>query len=446
MMTGRWIALCAALVAVVACCSGCLESRTNCDFSLGSALAAEPAATPKPEPSAKSAAKGTVKREDLAGRRFELVNVNGEEFAAKFGEFDVRRPDIEFDKDFNISGQVCNNFSGAAQLKDGKLTAANMAVTTKMCFAPQLTDLEPKFFAMLRAGADIELAEDGRLLLLAQGGTVLIYALAAVAETVIEEAGEPESAAEGAVKAEDLAGLRFELVSVDGKKFAVEGFEQPTIEFNEGERQENEMGLLLFGKVCNNFRGPAQLQDGKLVATHLAATMMMCGDELMKLELRLVSMLNGGADVAFSKKDGRLTLSEGGTVLVYARLLEPEPEGTVKAEDLLHRRFALAGVNGEEFTVEDRDQRPTIEFNEGFQIAGRVCNPFRGPAQLKDGKLVAENLVTGRMMCAGRLGELENLFLAMLRAGADVSLSEDGGLTLTEGGTVLVYTRADWVR
>ena len=129
----------------------------------------------------------------------------------------------------------------------------------------------------------------------------------------------------------------------------------------------------------------------------------------------------------------------------------PKPElaleETMKPEDLLHRRFALASVNGKEFTIDDPARRPTIEFNETFQIAGRVCNTFRGPAQLKDGKLLAENLAMTRMMCGGELDEVERLFVAMLRTGADITLSEHGTrLTLSQGETVLVYTRADWVR
>jgi heat shock protein HslJ len=113
----------------------------------------------------------------------------------------------------------------------------------------------------------------------------------------------------------------------------------------------------------------------------------------------------------------------------------------VKAEDLLHRRFALASVNGEEFAVDDPERRPTIEFNEGFQLSGQV------PARLENGKLIAENLATGRMSCGDELDRLENLFLAMLRTGVDIALSEHGTtLTLSQGETALVYTRADWVR
>ena len=116
-------------------------------------------------------------------------------------------------------------------------------------------------------------------------------------------------------------------------------------------------------------------------------------------------------------------------------------------EDLLHRRFTLAKVDGEDFSVEEPAQRPDIEFNEGFQIIGRVCNRFRGPARLEGGKLIAENLAASRMHCIQpELNDLEQLFFAMLSAGADIVLSENGELTLSGNGRELLYARADWAR
>ena len=131
-------------------------------------------------------------------------------------------------------------------------------------------------------------------------------------------------------------------------------------------------------------------------------------------------------------------------------IAKPATAATVKLlapGDLLHRRFTLAKVDGKDFAVEESAQRPDIEFNEGFQIAGRVCNRFRGPARLEDGRLIAENLAATRMLCVNpELSELEALFFAMLRVGADIALAEDGGLILRQGGRALVYARADWVR
>ena len=119
---------------------------------------------------------------------------------------------------------------------------------------------------------------------------------------------------------------------------------------------------------------------------------------------------------------------------------------TLVPEDLLHRRFALDSVDGREIAIEDRNLRPDIEFNEGFQIAGRICNRYRGPAELKNGKLHADNLAASRMLCVNpELNELEQLFFSMLRAGADVTLADDG-MALSQGGRVLSYSRADWVR
>jgi len=119
---------------------------------------------------------------------------------------------------------------------------------------------------------------------------------------------------------------------------------------------------------------------------------------------------------------------------------------TPNPEDLLHWRFILDSVDGKEVAIEDRNIRPDIEFNEGFEIAGRVCNRYRGSAELKDGVLFAENLAATQMLCINsELDELEQLLYAMLRAGADISLTDDG-MTLSQGGRILSYKRADWVR
>jgi len=115
-------------------------------------------------------------------------------------------------------------------------------------------------------------------------------------------------------------------------------------------------------------------------------------------------------------------------------------------EDLLHLRFMLVRVDDKELIIEDQNQRPDIEFNEGFQISGHICNRYRGPAELKDGKLYAEKLASTMMLCINsELDELERLFFDTLRAGADISLTDDG-MTLSQGGRVLSYTRADWMR
>ena len=122
----------------------------------------------------------------------------------------------------------------------------------------------------------------------------------------------------------------------------------------------------------------------------------------------------------------------------------PTETSAPRPDDLLRRRFALVEVNGKAFDVEEPVQRPDIEFNEGLQITGRVCNRFRGPAELNDGKLHAENLVSTMMLCVNsELDELERRFFAMLRAGADISIGKDDRLIIEQGGYTLVYKRAE---
>ena len=131
-----------------------------------------------------------------------------------------------------------------------------------------------------------------------------------------------------------------------------------------------------------------------------------------------------------------------------ATATQPATEASApRFEDLLNRRFTLAEVNGKAFDIKEPAQRPDIEFNEGLQITGRVCNRFRGPAELNDGKLRAENLVSTMMLCVNpELNELERQFFAMLRDGADISLDGNDRLTLKQDGYTLVYEQAEAAR
>ena len=118
--------------------------------------------------------------------------------------------------------------------------------------------------------------------------------------------------------------------------------------------------------------------------------------------------------------------------------------GTVSAQDLLHRRFIIVSVDGKPFP--DVENRPDIEFTEGFGVAGQACNRFRGQGELKDGRLFAKQMAMTRMFCfQEELNQLENTLSAMLEAGADIALAGNL-LTLRHGGHELIYELQDWVR
>ena len=107
--------------------------------------------------------------EHLANRSFALNEVNGVPFAAEI------TPILAFAGDMRISGAICNNFTGKAELKDDILTAKYLASTKKMCFAEDLNELESNFMRMLDTGMKAVL--DGEILTLSQGGHSFAYRL-----------------------------------------------------------------------------------------------------------------------------------------------------------------------------------------------------------------------------------------------------------------------------
>jgi heat shock protein HslJ len=119
----------------------------------------------------------------------------------------------------------------------------------------------------------------------------------------------------------------------------------------------------------------------------------------------------------------------------------------VAEADLLHRRFTLISLDGEEIVAKNRERQPAIEFLEGMRIAGSGCNRFIAPGKLENGVLVAAApFAATMMMCMEpELNRLDQVVPAMLEAGARVELA-GGALILSGGGHTLVYKASDWVR
>ena len=96
---------------------------------------------------------------DLAARKYVLQSVNGVAFSAR-----ERTPEIEFDENLRVAGQVCNRFMGQGTLRDGVLTVPEMASTMMLCADAQLNDMEGNLFEMLRQGADLSLRGNSLIL------------------------------------------------------------------------------------------------------------------------------------------------------------------------------------------------------------------------------------------------------------------------------------------
>lgn len=107
---------------------------------------------------------------------------------------------------------------------------------------------------------------------------------------------------------DDLRHRRFVFVSLDGKELPASIERIPEIEFNE----DNSIN----GRFCNQFRGPAELQNGFLTAGQLAMTMMACfPEELNELERTVPALLKDGV---FLRLEGdKLIMEQSGRIVVY---------------------------------------------------------------------------------------------------------------------------------
>ena len=109
-----------------------------------------------------------------------------------------------------------------------------------------------------------------------------------------------------------------------------------------------------------------------------------------------------------------------------AKNTEPQAAAVTK-QDLVHKKFVLAAVDGKPFVTKVR--APTLDFNEGLRVSGAVCNRFNGQAELEDGVLTVKHMASTRMFCPEQeLNTLESDFSLMLMHGASIFLA---GNTLT---------------
>ena len=107
--------------------------------------------------------------EDLAGRTYHLVSMDGKNFE------DANAPELGFTREGRVFGSACNRFSGTVHIEHGTLTAKDAALTRMACRQPFLNELERTLSGMLQNGARASL--DGRQLTLARDDHILVYAL-----------------------------------------------------------------------------------------------------------------------------------------------------------------------------------------------------------------------------------------------------------------------------
>lgn len=110
-----------------------------------------------------------VSEKDLAGKKFVLAKVDGQNFNPDMGE----QPFIQFDQGMQIIGKACNNFRGRGILTDDVLSLPNAASTMMMCVDAKLNQYETDFYRLLSEGMEITL--DGEELTLSSGDREFVY-------------------------------------------------------------------------------------------------------------------------------------------------------------------------------------------------------------------------------------------------------------------------------
>ena len=246
---------------------------------------------------------------DLAGKRYILQEVDGEEIEAGTPVF------VEWRSETEMGGRVCNTFRAKCSFLNTVVKAEEILSTRMACTDEDMGKLENRLFAALRVGMAFVAAGD--MLEMRRDDLVLRFMLdtgegkpdgKADAKADAKEKEEEPAPVASVVGEEDLIGKRFVLDKVDGEEFSTSMGRQPSIEFGEE--------LRVGGSACNTFVGPGSLEDGKLIVANAASTMMMCVDpKLAAFEGYFHQMLRDGVEVAL---DGDvLTLTGGGRTLEY---------------------------------------------------------------------------------------------------------------------------------
>ncbi|MBM3070492.1 heat shock protein HslJ [Lelliottia sp. RWM.1] len=124
-------------------------------------------------------------------------------------------------------------------------------------------------------------------------------------------------------------------------------------------------------------------------------------------------------------------------------------KASVQPEQLQSHRFVLESVNGK--AVKTSATQPEISFGElqdlslikNITVSGVMCNRFSGQGKLAEGELKVKTLAMTRKLCTDpQLNELDHTISDILRAGAQVDLTEDQ-LTLATAEKTLTFKRAE---
>lgn len=182
---------------------------------------------------------------------------------------------------------------------------------------------------------------------------------------------------------------------------------------------------------CNTMVGPYTMTDGAFTARDLASTMIACAIPLMQQDTWLAEFL---ASSPWTYTDGTLTLSNR----VDTIALSPPVTGAKALQGSSFRLTGLLEQTADARSSTDPGVTAWIAFEDGLAVH-TSCNSGRGTVEMGDGTMTFGPIVTTRIACPGRRGEVEQAMLAVLEGTVSYTLSDEpSGAVLTimsEDGT-----------
>src|SRR5215813_6808186 len=299
----------------------------------------------------------------LEGLPWRLVSLPGQSPAMLAG---LQRPvSVHFDSGRVTGFTGCNAMSGSYSLDGNQLKLGKLAGTMMACPGPAST--VEGAFDQLFAGTLSYTITGGRLNLTTATHHVLSF--------------EREAAP-------TLTGRTWNVTGYNNGRQAVVSpiVGSPiSLSFAEG-RVSGRTG-------CNNFNGPYTLQGNTIKIGPLAATRMMCAQDVMAQEREFLKALESA--VRWNVQGNRLDMHRADG----ERALDATPEG---AGTLSGKTWSVTGFNnGRQGVVSALMNSPiSLTFAEG-RVSGRTgCNNFNGSYTLAGNSIKLGPLAATRMMCA----------------------------------------------
>jgi heat shock protein HslJ len=199
-------------------------------------------------------------------------------------------------------------------------------------------------------------------------------------------------------------------------------------------------GQLRVQAGCNTLSGNASVEDGRLRVENLGGTEMGCEPELMDQDTWLADFLAAGPEVAGT--GGGFALAGAGTEIRFVPVTQ-EPdlplEGTTWVlETIQQGDVASSGTIDPESPVAGGPRAPELRIAQDEISGFDGCNMFRGPVEIDDGTLRAEELLSTKRACVDPAAtETARLLGELLR---ESSYAVEGDrLTLSSGDLAVVF-------